>query len=231
MVKQALSDVEKVKRKSYGDVSEIAKIRQEIAKYLKNKKAKSILGKKIMDEIERIENISVDSLGELEIYALSNRITFLEKITSLEKSWKEFDIKSLASKSEMQLALEDVECLKNYLKNDYSLWINFSEQQLEDVQGELERITFWVSIVQIKEKFKKAGNTTYDAKINSVVALVTNGKRLEGREKAAVETSLQYLKEKVPGLCITENERVQIIRAMGLSKGHWYKCPKGKIFY
>ena len=30
------------------------------------------------------------------------------------------------------------------------------------------------------------------------------------------------------GLGISDQERVQIVKAMGLAQGHWYKCPKGK---
>ena len=31
------------------------------------------------------------------------------------------------------------------------------------------------------------------------------------------------------GLGITDSERIEIVKAMGLSKGHWFKCPKGKF--
>ena len=98
-----------------------------------------------------------------------------------------------------------------------------------DILGEIERITLWVSILQIKETFKALGNVTYDSEINSTIAIVTSGKRLEGEEKDTVKTTLQSLKEKVPGLGITENEKVEIVKAMGLSKGHWYKCINGKF--
>ena len=29
---------------------------------------------------------------------------------------------------------------------------------------------------------------------------------------------------------ITEEERVQIVKAIGLSKGHWFKCANGHIY-
>ena len=29
---------------------------------------------------------------------------------------------------------------------------------------------------------------------------------------------------------MTEQEKVQIVKAMGFSMGHWYKCPKGHIY-
>ena len=33
------------------------------------------------------------------------------------------------------------------------------------------------------------------------------------------------------GLGISDQERVQIVQAMELTKGHWFKCPKGKTKY
>ena len=32
------------------------------------------------------------------------------------------------------------------------------------------------------------------------------------------------------GLGISEKERQEIVKAIGLSKGHWYKCPNGHIY-
>ena len=32
----------------------------------------------------------------------------------------------------------------------------------------------------------------------------------------------------IAGLGINDKERVEIVAAMGLSTGHWFKCPKGE---
>ena len=37
---------------------------------------------------------------------------------------------------------------------------------------------------------------------------------------------LQHLNN-LPGLGITERERVAIVSALNMSQGHWYVCPKG----
>ena len=51
-----------------------------------------------------------------------------------------------------------------------------------------------------------------DDKANSITAVVK-------------ELSTELL---VPGLGITHEEKIEIVRAVGLQQGHWYKCPNGK---
>lgn len=47
-----------------------------------------------------------------------------------------------------------------------------------------------------------------------------------------VKQAMVDLDAKLPrtGLGITDQERVMIVKAMGLAKGHWYKCPNGHVY-
>ena len=61
--------------------------------------------------------------------------------------------------------------------------------------------------------------------------LLLNKNKLDPGAVAQVKQILKGLAEKLrTGLGISDHEREQIVRAMGLSKGHWYKCPKGHIY-
>lgn len=44
--------------------------------------------------------------------------------------------------------------------------------------------------------------------------------------RALLKESEQY----VGGLGISDKERIEILQAMGLRQGHWYKCPNGHIY-
>ncbi len=46
------------------------------------------------------------------------------------------------------------------------------------------------------------------------------------------QADVTYLDTKLPrsGLGITDDERVMILKAIGLNKGHWYKCPNGHVY-
>ena len=50
------------------------------------------------------------------------------------------------------------------------------------------------------------------------------------KEQDVTRTLLKQLEKLVPrtGLGVSEAERVMILQAMQLTKGHWFKCPKGK---
>ena len=47
-----------------------------------------------------------------------------------------------------------------------------------------------------------------------------------------MQRKMEALKAALPcsGLGISEEERVQIVKAMGYRRGHWFKCPNGHIY-
>ena len=56
--------------------------------------------------------------------------------------------------------------------------------------------------------------------------MLIGGKRLSDGDAVFLEETLVEL----GGLGITEAEKIDIVRAMGFSKGHWYKCPNGHVY-
>ena len=55
---------------------------------------------------------------------------------------------------------------------------------------------------------------------------------LAEKEKNYCALFLKYFKENkslgVKYTTVTEKEKANIVKAIGLSQGHWFKCPKGK---
>ena len=53
--------------------------------------------------------------------------------------------------------------------------------------------------------------------------------RLADDETTSVKAAVTKLSTElfVPGLGITNEEKIQIVQAIGLRQGHWYKCPNG----
>ena len=41
---------------------------------------------------------------------------------------------------------------------------------------------------------------------------------------------LERFGKRLGGLSISDQERVDIVKAMEMSKGHWFKCPNGHIY-
>jgi hypothetical protein len=61
--------------------------------------------------------------------------------------------------------------------------------------------------------------------------LMKNIRVLENEQKVELRAAMETLGVKLnTGLGITDNERREIVQAMGMSKGHWFKCPNGHIY-
>lgn len=61
--------------------------------------------------------------------------------------------------------------------------------------------------------------------------LTRNVKTLTEQYIATIKQILEKMAKKLnTGLGISEVERQQIVKAMGLAQGHWYKCPNGHIY-
>ncbi|XP_071958540.1 NFX1-type zinc finger-containing protein 1-like [Antedon mediterranea] len=109
----------------------------------------------------------------------------------------------------------------------------FSEQLLEDISLELQRIKYFMELYVLKSilhtsKISKDELLDY---LSTVKKRVAGVKPLIEGDIKTINFCLKKIREKcgsIPG--ISDDERVQIVKAMGLSKGHWFKCPKGHVY-
>jgi hypothetical protein len=61
--------------------------------------------------------------------------------------------------------------------------------------------------------------------------LMKNIRVLENEQKVELRAAMEKLGVKLKtGLGITDNERREIVQALGMSQGHWFKCPNGHIY-
>ncbi len=59
--------------------------------------------------------------------------------------------------------------------------------------------------------------------------MLKSGKALSEREESQVRDIYENLRKAHPdsGLAVTQEELKNIVKAIGLPQGHWYKCPNG----
>lgn len=61
--------------------------------------------------------------------------------------------------------------------------------------------------------------------------LLRNVKRIDELGKTKIKDLLDTMAARLnTGLGISDKERIEIVRAMGMKQGHWYKCPNGHIY-
>ena len=121
---------------------------------------------------------------------------------------------------------------KKSVVNDFFEWLTkwrrtFSKQNEIDFNQELKRIKFMASFWNKKSSFDAILNkkSSFDHEDDFEIAvdiLKTNRKLSPDQESFLNETM-----KKIPGLKISEEERLMVVKAMDLGKGHWFKCPEG----
>ncbi|CAF0779112.1 unnamed protein product [Rotaria sordida] len=111
---------------------------------------------------------------------------------------------------------------------------NFAEQQINDIEAELIRIHRLIFIETLVLSIKQQTSTRNlkpdeQEDIDSMLYLTTKTGRFTGFDQQKFDSLVKKLEHlnNLPGLGITERERVAIVAALNLSRGHWYVCPKG----
>ena len=112
-----------------------------------------------------------------------------------------------------------------------------SDQQLSDIKSELQRLMCIVRLCDLEFKIvtKKCTISSIDrSQLDRIAAQVfkiqCDGLKLtpEIEEQASVLIAHFNKQYNVSGL--TKAERVEIVKAMGLTRGHWFKCPNGHFY-
>lgn len=109
-----------------------------------------------------------------------------------------------------------------------------SEQKINDVELEICRFEKFVHLFTIQ----KNPNFAYCSTVAAVKSLHLHiSNNLESIAKYSHETDAQlrlYLEDLRAlvdkTISITEEERRMIVKAVGLEKGRWFKCPNGHVF-
>ena len=119
-----------------------------------------------------------------------------------------------------------------------------SKQQISDAEAETQRLTLLAHLTdfQIKAQKKKVSIHAKDHDlIQKVLAqLQDSGKKgpqmkstvpkITPENEITITESIQNLYKKYEIDVLTQAEKLEIVNAIGLSKGHWFKCPNGHIY-
>ena len=112
-----------------------------------------------------------------------------------------------------------------------------TDQQLNDAHCELRRLFCLERVCKVNQGIAKCKETL---KVKDSEALADTAIKLfeGGHTKPKItkeeQKEIDMLLGKI-GSCygvgkLTESERMEIVKAIGLSKGHWFKCPNGHIY-
>ncbi|KAG9353375.1 hypothetical protein JZ751_017954 [Albula glossodonta] len=221
-INRSLAEIEAVKAKVNGSPAQIKRQRDTLKELLKRK---TNLREHLPLELGELkEQLERTDLSLRDLWVLENRASFLDtlgKLMGMSDRMKEEDFHYFAQRVG--------EC-RRWLAHPQN---RFSEQQTSDLQSETARLS---CLAELNVRCKQAGGRTLGTKVTAEIAAIRAG--LEGTtpftqsDERQMRQSLKDLADKLPcsGLGITDEERVMIVKAIGLTKGHWYKCPNGHVY-
>ena len=162
---------------------------------------------------------------------LPNLVKMYNELTQIsQKSWQLLDCKINVEAVHQQL-----ECVQGFLMQD-----TLTDQQLSDIQYEVRRLNCMIRLLKLHSLIIERN-------------IILTPQEKEGLDRHAIyvyhsgtcrygtpKVSEQYVdgvshlitgfeqKYKLEGL--TQAERIEIVKAIGLSKGHWFRCPNGHYY-
>lgn len=171
------------------------------------------------------EWLDTTDLSLQRLWELENLMTFLEKFAKLVKMQKEC---SLPDNSDM-FSRRIGECLKFLLHPNQ----RFSNQQVSDLEREFRRLSHLAELnarCQMSQ-FKVLG-VGLNKEIRQLREILEDMLPFSEGLELTVKMMFVEIDPRLPrsGLGITDDERLMIVKAIGLNKGHWYKCPNGHVY-
>ncbi|XP_030388737.1 NFX1-type zinc finger-containing protein 1 [Gopherus evgoodei] len=221
IVKRRLEEIERVKERIQGPVSEIETRRHRLQGVLEGKAVlrRNLSIKYLMLE----EKLTHPDLSTKSIGLLENLIGFYGRLGELMSSLNKLDV---SEKEGLRRRLAEIQ---EWLDKPR---LSFTGQELSDLQSEIQRLTYLVSLLARCKTATAKMNTSISREIATLQQILEGTKKFTQEDEKVVKMKMEELKTALPesGLGISEEERVQIVSAFGYPQGHWFKCPNGHIY-
>ncbi|NWU70241.1 ZNFX1 protein, partial [Pterocles burchelli] len=221
IVKRRLDEIEKVKEKIQGPAQEIESSRQRLQAALTGNavlQRNLPLAYLMLEDKLKASHLSTKTIGLIE-----NQLNFYERVADLTNSMSKIDA---SERKGLRKRLDEVQ---EWLAKPR---LSFTGQELSDLQSEIQRLTYFVSLLVKCNAARGTITPALAAQITGVREILEGTKKFTVEDEAAVKAELERLCAALPGsgLGVSEAERVQIVRAMGYPRGHWFKCRNGHIY-
>ncbi|XP_052785303.1 NFX1-type zinc finger-containing protein 1-like [Mya arenaria] len=224
-INQTLTDIEQVKSHVIANKTRLRKLRKDIRQTfgeIEDEQNKLILRR-------RMEK-AYDEQAENALTALLNQSRFLSQIDKHKSEWS--NLKGLSYRGERKKAFLLIGRMVDWIMSERSL---MTAQETGDAKLEFDRLRAQLKLLmfQMRANEKRIQlDNTLKAKIRDAETTLNGTCKFKGDVKAKVEDCLRALQNIIPTteLGISEEERIMIVNAMELQKGHWFKCPNGHVY-
>ncbi|NXU02820.1 ZNFX1 protein, partial [Buphagus erythrorhynchus] len=219
-VKRQVEEIERVKQKIQGPAQEIESNRQRLQAALARN---VVLKRNLPSKYTMLKNkLKASALSTKSIGLIENLLNFYKRVADLIDSMNKIDA------NERNRLTERLDEVQKWLDKQR---INFTGQELTDLQSEIQRLTYLLNLLA-RCKANRMISTDIAEEIKSAREILEGTKKFTEEDEAAVKAHLNKINAGLPVsvLEISEAERVQIVRAIGCPRGHWFKCKNGHIY-
>uniref|UniRef100_UPI00358FF488 NFX1-type zinc finger-containing protein 1 isoform X1 n=1 Tax=Myxine glutinosa TaxID=7769 RepID=UPI00358FF488 len=222
IVKTMLQNIEDVKEHVRGRNSDIKRERlQLLDKISKSQNIRLYCN----TDGSTLEQMIRDASGLPELQACENRVGFLDQIGELRSKLYNFNSDSTKNVDQR---------LSEYIKWIIEPRSRLFNQELVELQTELLRLSFLSQLLCRWIIANHGENASEDVqqKAKATFRVLESTKPFTKSDELFVQNRMAELCKAMPlsGLCINESERLEILQAMHMGKGHWFKCPNGHIY-
>lgn len=242
-IKKTLADVEQIKKKQL--VIRPDTLREDIRRVRRELRA-SANRRLVEEDLQNIEatiNPPTDAQGRRRqvyilphrINAITNQLTFLSQVVKLHDTLSPIKVSSCKFTSctiQIQELHDTVHTLQEFFMQDF-----LSDQQLSDIKSELQRLMCIVRLCDLEFKIvtKKCTISSIDrSQLDQIAAQVfkiqCDGLKLTPEIEEQVSVLIAHFNKQYNVSGLTKAERVEIVKAIGLTRGHWFKCPNGHFY-
>jgi hypothetical protein len=170
------------------------------------------------------------SLGSDIRFLIEVNVDFLARLLDmLKKMLVEPPRSSFKMKSELinELCGFFKQLLRSLVERD-----RISTNEYRAVTRELDRLDYVRAyfVLQSAPAFPVAGSPSPENELIQRL-LMKNTRVLEDGQKVEIRAAMETLGVKLrTGIGISDKERREIVQALGMGRGHWFKCPNGHIY-
>ena len=104
-----------------------------------------------------------------------------------------------------------------------------SLQQAQDADLEIQRLFLYNAVTYTSSKVP-AGELNENSILSKYLELLRSGARISHKKIKEMHSEINVICKKHSINKLTVEEKQMVIKAIGLSAGHWYKCPNGHVY-
>ena len=246
IVKQTLQDYENIKIKQLVHLSDdqlimfqkVQRKVQEVSSPLIN-----ILKEKL-EEISRVLQPRMPghemSLSPQQINNINTQLSYFSHIVTMVKQ-----LSSIESTTGVYESLTELDIGIKNIQDDIKRLIRFllqqflSDQQISDAESEVYRLMSLITLLDLWCKLRAQGmhssltecdRTTLTSQVEIVQSSGWKSEKLKEKDYDEIVKFITRMSEKYKVDGLTDAERIEVVKAIGLNQGHWFKCPNGHYY-